>query len=38
MQNYTVAFLGVVPIENGQAIFACPFGKVSFQKTAPCRI
>ena len=38
MRNYTAAFLGVVPIEKRAGDFACPFGKVSFQKTAPCRI
>ena len=32
VRNYTVAFLGIVPIEKGQAIFACPLGATSDKK------
>lgn len=32
VRNYTAAFLGIVPIEKGQAIFTCPSGATSDKK------
>lgn len=32
VRNYTTAFFSIVPIENGQAIFACPLSATSDKK------